>query len=209
MSFHHRPERAEQAPSRRLAARWIPATLLAFLCTLSSLQAAESATSSTETPTTTPATPVAKDALRTLDDFTGRNSLGFTLGAGSGTGLSYRRYLTDRVAIRGTGYLLYARDLVNIFSVGVNGQLDLMRDTSSLFYAVAGMGVAKAIEIAAEPEVLTLDLALFPNIGLGYERGSRTESGFVYQGELVLTVIIVDGQARVLPLPQVGIQYLF
>lgn len=156
-----------------------------------------------------PASPVAKDALRTLDDFTGRNSLGFTIGAGSGTGLSYRRYLTDRIAVRGTGYLLYARDLVNLFSLGVNGQLDLMRDTSSLFYAVAGVGVARALEIADNPEILTLDLAVFPNVGLGYERGSRTESGFVYQGELVLTVIVSNGQARVLPLPQVGIQYLF
>jgi len=149
-------------------------------------------------------------ALRTMDEFTGRNALGLTAGVGSGVGISYRRYFTDRIAARGVGYLLYLKDTLSLYHFGVAGQVDIRRDERFVIYGLAGVSFAQARDPGETSEILTLNMGVFPNAGVGLEWGSHSHSGFVLQGELALTGLIANGSfVRLLPLPQLGVQYLF
>lgn len=157
----------------------------------------------------TPAADPAK-ALRTMDEFTGRNALGLTAGVGSGVGISYRRYFTDRIAARGVGYLFYLKDTLSLYHFGLSGQIDIRRDERFVIYGLAGVSFAQAKDPGETSEILTLNMGVFPNAGVGLEWGSHSHSGFVLQGELALTGLIANGSfVRLLPLPQVGVQYLF
>src|SRR5689334_10810231 len=44
-----------------------------------------------------------QNALQVRNEFTGRNGLGVAVGLPSGIGIAYRRYLNDRIALRGAG----------------------------------------------------------------------------------------------------------
>lgn len=158
----------------------------------------------------TPAMPDTPKALRTLDEFTGRNSLGLMLGLGSGTGLSYRRYVTDRFALRGTGYIFYLNDVASLYHIGASALFDFRRDDRFVLYGVGGIGFAQAKDPAGESYLLTLDMGIFPHLGVGGELGNHTKPGIVYQGELVLTPVLTNGSLwRLLPLPHLGVSYIF
>lgn len=236
-------EQLEGEPSTsRAAGRWATALLLSGMLSSGAAMAAESASETAASapaasapaasaPTAMPAAsaastsaPAASDAataakaLRTMDEFTGRNALGVTVGIGSGTGISYRRYFNDRIAARGVGYLLYVKDALSLYHFGVSGQVDIRRDERFVIYGLAGVSFAQATtytdsapaEGGEDAGLLNLNLGVFPNAGVGLEWGSHSHAGFVLQGELVLTGLIANGGfVRLLPLPQIGVQYLF
>jgi hypothetical protein len=145
-------------------------------------------------------------ALKPLDEFTGRNGLGVVAGFGSGLGVSYRRYVTDTFALRGAGYVLYIKDAVSLYNVGVLAQYDLHRDEKYMLYLVGGVTYGhSSIHLGSLP----VDPGVFPNAGVGVELGKHDHPGLTYQIELALTAMLGGEKFRLLPLPQLGIHYIF
>lgn len=191
-----------EAPPPAAAAPTAPAA--------STAPASPAASTAPAASTPAPAMPDTPKALRTLDEFTGRNSLGLMVGLGSGTGLSYRRYLTDRFALRGTGYIFYLNNVASLYHIGASALFDFRRDDRFVLYGVGGVGFAQAKDPAGESSLLTLDMGIFPHLGVGGELGNHTKPGIVYQGELVLTPVLTNGSLwRLLPLPHLGVSYIF
>ena len=198
-----------------------PATTSAPTSASATAQAPTPATAQAPTSTASPAPATAPgavtageapppEALKTLDVFTGRNALGAMAGLGSGIGLSYRRYLTDAFALRGAGYVVLIDGAVDAYDFGLNAQFDFRRDVRYVLYVIGGLGLSHArFGDEAENEPL-VNVGLFPNAGVGIELGNHEQPGLTYQLELALTAFIVDGSfQRLLPLPQVGIHYIF
>lgn len=204
----------------------------------STTPAAPAAPAAPATPATpaAPATPEAdRDGtstpiLRTRDEFTGRNAIGLMVGIGSGSGVSYRRYLSDRVGVRSTGYVLYVRDVVSLFSLGLTGQFDFRRDEKSVFYGVGGVSFAQAKGLSTSTEgakqlqeetspiedrepVFPLQLGVFPNVGAGFTWGDQTKPGLIYSVEVTLHGLFVNGACAPIlcaaPMVQGGVFYHF
>lgn len=147
-------------------------------------------------------------ALQTMDEFTGRNALGVMVGLGSGVGVSYRRYLTDAFALRAAGYVFALKDGAQLHDFGLLAQYDFRRDPHFVLYAIGGLSYSHV----ALPGLLDppLTLGLFPAAGAGIELGDHEKPGLTYQIELALTALFTNGSFyKLLPLPQVGIHYIF
>ncbi len=147
-------------------------------------------------------------ALTPLDTYTGRNGIGAYVGLGSGIGLSYRRYVVDRFALRATGYVVHIDDTMTLYSASFTAQYDFRRDERFALYAVGGL--ANSVSRFEKDDGTTETVGIFPAIGVGIELGEHEKVGFTYQFEMALTGIFIDGAYRkLLPLPQVGIYYVF
>jgi len=155
-----------------------------------------------------------RSTLQVREEFTGRNALGVMGGLSSGIGLSYRRYLTNRFALRGSGYLFYLagteeRSGGTLYNVGVVGQIDFRRDAAFAIYAIGGVGITHSA-FPGLPDFFSRDMGVFPGVGLGLELGPHDRPAFNYQIELMLTGMFIDGTfTRLLPLPQLGFHYIF
>lgn len=141
---------------------------------------------------------------------TGRNAVGIALGLSSGMGVSYRRYVTEHLAVRGEGGILAGKDW-KIFSLGLGVQEDFLRAFYYRLYAVQTFALHSG---SAE------SLLLVPGIGLGYEHNfTGLRKGWAVRGELVLSPVIEVGNQNgieanrglllVTPLPQIGGSYVF
>jgi opacity protein-like surface antigen len=147
--------------------------------------------------------------LPVADTYTGRNGVGVTLGLSSGVGVNYRRYLTDSVALRGAGYVVYKSGVTSLYSIGLTGQYDFRRDDRFTIYALGGLGMSQAVMTT---ERLSFDsgFGIYPGAGVGLQLGNNNRASVAYQLEVVLTAFFNDGAfVRLLPLPQVGLTYNF
>ncbi len=148
------------------------------------------------------------DALTTIDKYTGNNGVGVYAGLGTGFGFSYRRYIVDKLALRGTGAVFHVKDKRTLYSLGLTSQFDFMRDERFVLYALAGL--AKDVSRAYSDGGMEESTWFFPTAGVGIELGVHDRIGFTYQFELSLTTIFVDGAYKLLlPLPNVGVYYTF
>jgi hypothetical protein len=120
----------------------------------------------------------------------------------SGMGLSYRRYLTDQVALRVDTFVMTVGGNA-IYSFGLSAHEDLFRTMHYKIYALQGVAVHK----------LNPDTSwLAPGAGLGYEYNPQgLVRGFGLRGELVLTAAFntATGLTLLTPLPQVGAAFVF
>lgn len=152
--------------------------------------------------------PLPSNALTLLEDYTGRNGVGVVFGAGSGIGLSYRRYLTNKFAVRGAGYVFHLKDISTLYSLGLLGQFDFRRDEHFVLYAVGGFAVSSASFPKTDNDFA--HSGVFPAAGIGIELGDHEKVGMTYQLELALTGLFLDGEYKILlPLPQLGLHYVF
>lgn len=124
----------------------------------------------------------------------------------SGFGVSYRRYLTEIVALRVEGLVGGSKDGFR-FSLGLTAQEDFLR---TYYYRMYGLQSIAFHHFFADSTVMA------PGAGAGFEYNfTGLRKGFAVRGELVMTPVIELQNASTLGLgfmtflPQVGASYVF
>ena len=125
--------------------------------------------------------------------------LGFSIGAASGLGLSFRHHLPSIVSYEINGGVIKVDDRM-LYDIGGQLQVDLSRTGSTRFFVAGAFayfyaGSSNHNEMSA-PE----------RVGLGLGGEMHSASGFHVTLELLFTYF---ADATVLPLPQIGAHYYF
>ncbi len=143
-----------------------------------------------------------KRAIRKSSPPTGRNALGISIGLASGTGISYRRYVTNFLALRVDGGIVASTEAA-LYSIGLTVQEDVLRTFYYRLYTLQSVAVS-----GGPNRVLTA-----PGAGIGFEYNFDTmRRGVSVRGEWVLTPLFVSGTSS--PplftfLPQFGVAFVF
>lgn len=135
----------------------------------------------------------------------GRNAIGVGLGLSSGIGLQYRRYLSNFMAIRASGFMIGTSKQF-LFSVGLGLQQDWRRTNKYRFYT---------FESLAMHLFPSNTFWLVPGLGLGLEKHLKNfRNGLSFYGELSLSPTFDANSSNfslvlIAILPQIGIHYIF
>jgi hypothetical protein len=126
--------------------------------------------------------------------------LGFAAGPVSGIGLSFRHHLPGSISYAIAGGIIKV-DNTTAYAFGIEGQYDLVRNSTNRFYAAAGTGYYHSGNGSHN------DLSGPWRLGLGIgEELAIVSSGFHVNAELLFSYF---NDGTVLPLPQIGVHYYF
>lgn len=153
-----------------------------------------------------------KKGLPLKSRFSGKNSLGVTVGLGSGTGLGYRRYIDNKFSLRLSGLIIYTNYRANVISSGLQVAYDFFQRGRLGMYAFSQMGLFFA---KAPVRGFNETMRYCPAVGFGVRLGSLKKYGLTYNFELAFTETSIDNDgfnfkpSYIWPLPQGGVYYVF
>jgi len=124
--------------------------------------------------------------------------LGLWGGPATGLGLSFRHHLPSRLSYMVTGGILKVDDELK-YDIGVEGQFDLIHNSTNRFFAAAGYGYYYSGKNSNEMEAPS-------RVGLGVGGEFSLTTVIHASVEMMFTYF---SDHNVLPLPQVGVHYYF
>jgi len=124
--------------------------------------------------------------------------LGLWGGPATGLGLSFRHHLPSQLSYMVTGGIIKVDDRLS-YDIGVEAQLDLVRNSTTRFFAAGGFGYYYSGSSVNTMEAPT-------RLGLGIGGEFAVTPGLHTSIEMIFTYF---SNGDVLPLPQMGFHYYF